>query len=108
MVTFSFFLEDLGSMNLCPPLDGHHLQLCALHFVPVMWEREKNECLLKIEFMTRDQPPSTRLIGCPGERATYLWFSFQLPTFLDVLSMCLITEAKKWALAVFIATGGFH
>lgn len=52
-----------ASLKPYPPLmDIIHDYL--LFFASIIWERERNECLLKIEFMTTwDQPPSTRLMN---------------------------------------------
>lgn len=55
--------------------------------MPIIWEQERNEYLLKTEFMTtREQPPSARLMNA--------WVSVFLPapTLLDVLSVRVMSE----------------
>lgn len=100
--SFPYYPEDLGKHESLPfPWQIASATVC-FPFVPIIWEQERNEYLLKTEFMTtREQPPSARLMNA--------WVSVFLPapTLLDVLSMCVMSEGGS-GLWLFCATGSSH
>lgn len=93
---FLIYLEDLGKHESLPPPWQISSATVCFPFVPIIGEQERNECLLKTEFMTRDQPSSARLMNAQVSMPHTCGFSFQRPTFHDVLSMCLTYEGKEW------------
>lgn len=104
---YLFFLEDVDKHEFLPLpwwISSAKITLCA-HSVGM---GEMRVFTYSWTDDNRDQPPSTRLMCAQVSVPHTCGFSFQLPIFLDVLSMCLTAEGKEWALVVLFATGGFH
>lgn len=97
------FLGGFGQASIpAPALMDSSVTMCFSFFFQMMWELERNECLLKIEFMIRNEPPSARLMDAQVSMPHTCGFPSSYPPFL-MYCQCLTTEAKEWAPAVLYA-----